>query len=307
MNNLGIPYMGSKRKLATDILLFMIRKNPTATKIYDIFGGGGAISFTALQMPQFEAVTYNELDRRIFSLVEYIKNAQKHKKDHLELYKLGQVYEDKLYEWVSRDRFKKEVAEEGWYAGFLQSVWTFGNRGTSYLFGKEIEEYKRLGHMVAVYRDEESFGKLKVILPSLPKLILSKNTIYQRRLIIFQCATERKYKELQQLQQLEQLQRLEITNLSYADIDPKSFDEKSIVYLDPPYINTASYKEDGISHDDLYKWIAGIEVPVYLSSYESPLKPVKAMNHRTTLSAVPREKEKSERTEWLFWNGKSII
>ena len=42
---LGIPYMGSKRKLASDILQKITQRHNWITDFYDLFGGGcGAIS-----------------------------------------------------------------------------------------------------------------------------------------------------------------------------------------------------------------------------------------------------------------------
>ncbi len=61
---LGIPYMGSKRKLAPDILDFIIRRHPDLTDFYDLFGGGGSISFTAIKTYKFN-VYYNELNKHI--------------------------------------------------------------------------------------------------------------------------------------------------------------------------------------------------------------------------------------------------
>ena len=37
--------MGSKRKLAKDIVDFIMERNPNVKYFYDLFGGGGAISF----------------------------------------------------------------------------------------------------------------------------------------------------------------------------------------------------------------------------------------------------------------------
>lgn len=48
--SLGIPYMGSKRKLAGDILHFITQRNPGMTDFYDLFGGGGAVSFTTAKV-----------------------------------------------------------------------------------------------------------------------------------------------------------------------------------------------------------------------------------------------------------------
>ena len=44
----AIPYMGSKRKIARVILNFLRNIHPEAENLYDLFGGGGAISFNAL-------------------------------------------------------------------------------------------------------------------------------------------------------------------------------------------------------------------------------------------------------------------
>jgi len=70
---LGIPYMGSKRKLASEILSKLTQRHENVTDFYDLFGGGGSISFTAIRDYRFN-VHYNELNKHIFSLVEYLKN-----------------------------------------------------------------------------------------------------------------------------------------------------------------------------------------------------------------------------------------
>jgi len=45
---LGIPYMGSKRKLASEILHKITQRHGNISDFYDLFGGGGSISFTAI-------------------------------------------------------------------------------------------------------------------------------------------------------------------------------------------------------------------------------------------------------------------
>ncbi len=84
---LGIPYMGSKRKLASDILSKLTARHGNITDFYDLFGGGGSISFTAIRDYRFN-VHYNELNKHIYSLVEYLKN--------------NKTLEPKFYEWITR-------------------------------------------------------------------------------------------------------------------------------------------------------------------------------------------------------------
>lgn len=316
LQGLGIPYMGSKRKLAVDIVDFITRKQPKATKLYDIFGGGGAISFTALQFPQFiNGVVWNDIDQRLCALVDYILKAKEHKKNNPELYKLGNVYEDKFYELVSREDFFKNKERPDWYGGYIQSVWSFGNKGTAYMFGKEIEEAKRLGHNLAVYGRQSDLNNIRNFGINIPKEVLDLSRLYDRRMFIsgycrkfgnrYELQRLQQLERLERLQQLQQLQRLERKGASYKDIDPKSFEPYSIVYLDPPYEDTADYL-NSIDHKELYEWIQKIKVPVYLSSYKSPLKPVMALKHRTTLKGG-NCKESGARTEWLFWNEVNIL
>jgi site-specific DNA-adenine methylase len=91
---LGIPYMGSKRKLASDILHKITQRHQCITDFYDLFGGGGYISFTAIRDYRFK-VHYNELNKHIYSLVEYLKN--------------NKELEPKFYEWVTREEFHKQI------------------------------------------------------------------------------------------------------------------------------------------------------------------------------------------------------
>ena len=68
--------MGSKRKLASEILKVITQRHEGISTFYDLFGGGGSVSFTALKNYKFKT-HYNELNKHIFSLVEYLKNNKK--------------------------------------------------------------------------------------------------------------------------------------------------------------------------------------------------------------------------------------
>lgn len=48
----GIPYMGSKQKLAHRIVNTIQQRHTDAEHFYDLFGGGGAISLEALRHRQ---------------------------------------------------------------------------------------------------------------------------------------------------------------------------------------------------------------------------------------------------------------
>lgn len=66
--------MGSKRQLASKIVDKILELQPNTKYVYDLFSGGGAISFEFLQRPQIEKVFYNELNTGV---VELLKDIQK--------------------------------------------------------------------------------------------------------------------------------------------------------------------------------------------------------------------------------------
>jgi len=155
---LGIPYMGSKRKLAGDILNFITNRHENISDLYDLFGGGGSISFTAIRDYKFN-VHYNELNGHIYSLVDYLKN--------------NKVLEPKFYEWVTREEFfnqcNKSNDEADWYSGFVMACWSFGNKQSSYIYGEDIEFQKRLAHEFIVNECVESMKKLGLYIPDVLK------------------------------------------------------------------------------------------------------------------------------------------
>lgn len=71
---IGIPYRGSKRQIAAKIVNKILTDNPDCRHFYDLFGGGGAMSFEALRRAQIERVYYNELNAGVVALLEKIKS-----------------------------------------------------------------------------------------------------------------------------------------------------------------------------------------------------------------------------------------
>ena len=277
-SKLGLPYMGSKRKLAGKIVDKILQDNPNTKYVYDLFGGGGAISFEFLQRPQIEMVHYNELNAGVVALLKDIRD---------------NGVTEKYFKWISRLEFFTHKNDDDWYGGLCKVVWSFGNNQSDYLFGRSIENNKRLAHLMVVNKDDEARKELEKIFEiEIPKEIFNIEELHARRLYF--CGIVRKNKkrfdlqqlqQLEQLEQLQQLQRLEISNLSYEQVPLTTPIDETIVYLDPPYINTGEYQEK-LNHTELYEWIAKCPYKIYLSSYESPLKCIAEFEHRTTLSAT---------------------
>lgn len=57
----GLPYVGSKKKVSKKIAQIIAQNFGTDKPVYDLFGGGGAVSLE-MKLNGFEDVHYNELD-----------------------------------------------------------------------------------------------------------------------------------------------------------------------------------------------------------------------------------------------------
>lgn len=293
--SLGIPYMGSKRKLAKDIVHLIFKRHPEMTDFYDLFGGGGSISFTAVKDSKIN-VHYNELNKHIYSLVKYLKE--------------NKTLEPKFYEWVTRDMFFEQTGKSNddadWYSGFVMSCWSFGSKQDSYIYGSDIEHIKMLSHKFLVFGDKDAMNELNICIPDLLKI----DDIQKRRILFceyikkttsqrFDIQNLERFVQLERIQNLQNLQNLQITNFSYENV--KITGKNPVIYCDIPYKGTGEYKEGGFNHEAFYDWANEIEYPVYISEYNAPFIEIEAFEHRSSLSATNNKKKTIER---IFWNGK---
>ena len=330
IENLGLPYMGSKRKLAPEIIRHILSKNPECKYFYDLFGGGGAISFIALQYPQINQVFYNELNTGVTELLKKIQR---------------EGITPEFYQWIDRETFNNNKNNNDWFGGLCKVIWSFGNNQITYLFGPDIENYKKNYHLVVIENKNkipemiefienyifDKYGIKEKCILEMPK---SKN--YQDRRLEIRTQVvqhEKKCKlnqlsqleQLQRLQQLEQLQRLQqlerlkqlqqlqqlqqleglerlrqlerlnITNLSYEQVEINTPINETIIYLDPPYKNTGQYQHI-IDYDNLLNWINKSPYKIYLSSYEfEGLHECHIISHRSTLSPTNNSKNVKEK------------
>lgn len=298
---LGIPYMGSKRKLAGKILHFINSRHGGITDFYDLFGGGGAVSFTAVRDYRFR-VHYNELNSHIYHLVNYLKE--------------NKTLDPKFFEWVTRDEFFRQIEkpneEADWFSGFVMSCWSFGNSQNSYLYGSDIEELKKMAHQFVVFSDLSAMQKLGIDIPEL----LNVKDIQRRRIVFCDyikkslkdtvslqiLENQARLQQLERIQNLQNLENLQCTNLSYQNVIISG--NNPVIYCDIPYRGTGEYKEGGLNYDSFYGWVEDCPYPVYISEYSAPFEEVHAFKHRSSLSATNNKKKTIEK---IFFNGKGII
>lgn len=237
----GLPYVGSKKKISKKIVEIIKQNFGTDKTVYDVFGGGGAI--TAELMINEIDVVYNDLDKTITDMFCAV------------------LVEDR--EWIktlmiSRDEFMaiknkehKSVDDE-----LKLLVNSFGNNRKDYLYAKDIADakYKLAKEIVAKHDVFSGYKQTETY----------KNNIQNYS----QLEQLTRLQQLERLQQASRLQQLEVNNQDYrAYSDLKD----NILYLDPPYENaTNKYKNQSFNSNEFYDWAFEMSKNniVLLSSYE---------------------------------------
>ena len=271
----GVPYMGSKTKIALDIL----KQLPKGNRFVDLFGGGFAMSHAALLTNRYNYILYNDINPLITDLVKRAINGEFN-------------YNTFKPHWVSREDFFKYKEQDG----YIKYCWSFGSDGKTYIFGKDIEPIKHALHDLIVFGSHSPI--IDKSCPTIYKFITATN-IHQRRIQAQRFFSKKfnefpvlaKFDRLQQLETLkrtqqfenlkryEQLERservsslknipnsskLHFSNFSYLDY---IYQDGDIVYCDPPYENTNDYGSK-FDHKQFYDWCYSRPYQVFFSSYK---------------------------------------
>lgn len=367
----GIPYKGSKNKLAEKILAIL----PKAGTLYDLFSGGMAITHAAMQGNKYKKIVANDINGEMGELFENAMN--------------GKYENDEV--WISREDFR--MFKDG--DPYVKFAWSFGFNGENYLYSKEIEPIKKAMHKVCyakspigrktalrglgdeLIRIEEEklrlrdyifhlckvcevecvrrkdgtpdtvklkkklkqelegeilmymrnalqesgktqadvdrflgnqmaghyFGKSQFLIPTVEHYERMKNIIpglvkdwaelkeslesLENALVHFESfSNTERIKNLQYISGKEKLIRFVG---SYKDVP---IEKDSVVYCDPPYINTTGYGCE-FDHEGFYDWLETLQVPVFISEYWMPedrFVCIKEFDHTQSLSGTGAKK-----------------
>ena len=218
---IGLPYQGSKKKISKKIVEIIKQNFGTDRPIYDIFGGGGAI--TAECILNGLEVHYNDLDKDITNAFERVISQDREWIKTL-IISRTEFFEIKAKENKTTDDFLKLLLN------------SFGNSMKTFMYSKEISDLKYnlakeiIGNhdVFSGYRQTETYKK--VTSGSEWDWFNEKKSRSLEQLGQLQ--------QIERLQQLEQLNEIKVTNKSYRDFSEVS---GAILYLDPPY--------EGTTHD----------------------------------------------------------
>ena len=204
---IGLPYQGSKKKISKKIVEIIKQNFGTTKPIYDIFGGGGAI--TAECILNGLEVYYNDLDKDITSAFERVISQDREWIKTL-IVSCEEFFEIKAKENKTADDFLKLLVN------------SFGNDKKSYLYSKETSDLK-YNLAKEIIENHDVFNGYK------------KTETFKKATYNAKQENDKRVQQLERLGQLEQLQQLnkiKATNKSYHDFSDIS---GAILYLDPPY------------------------------------------------------------------------
>jgi len=282
---IGLPYQGSKKKISKKIIEIIKQNFGTDKPIYDIFGGGGAI--TAECLINGLEVHYNDLDHAITGMFQKVVSEDR---DYL---KTLIVSRDEFFK--IREKENKTIDDE-----LKLLVNSFGNNKITYLYNKDISDFK-YNLVIKIINNHNTFKdykKTKTYLDCISELADEK------RLIQLQCLQQ--LQQLTALQQLERLQNVNIKNLKITNHDYKHFSHltDTIIYLDPPYENThyKGYSIDTFDSKPFYDWAYEMSKKniVLISSYEISDSRFECVYEFKTARSTFAPTSAGDRTEKLF-------
>ena len=254
--NYGIPYKGSKNKIAESILAQL----PPAKHFYDLFGGGGAMTHCALLSGKYKYVHYNELNPLVFKTFKMALNGEFKGENR----------------WISKENFERLKDTDPYVA----CCFSFGNDFKTYAYGKNCELFKKAVHYSIVFDDNSLLNNYI----DLSNFKYNSENIKERRSELHSLLKKSKLnieygKPNQPVSQhqiwLERLQELNIgggvllSNLSYDEVP---IENDSVIYCDPPYKNTNTYIDE-FNHEKFYQWLRECREKnqqVFISEYQMP-------------------------------------
>ena len=264
----GVPYQGNKSRIA-DIIISLL---PEGKRLVDLFGGGGAITHCAMLSGKWDSFLYNDLNKMITDLFMDAIHGKYHEERRV----------------ITREDFN-ELKDSDPYVKY---IWSFGNNGTGYLWGAEIEEIKCQACR-ALMADEVNERRLEYV--KFVKMLKENECATLNRL--------QSVEHLQALTQLEALQRLEASNIDYRNYKHKDGD---VVYCDVPYeqIGKGRCDDYGAVFDsfEFYEWAKAQPYQIFFSSYEISDDSFDKVKVKSVASLIGANTNGQKVNEYLYSN-----
>ena len=236
----GMPYMGSKSKLAERIVSLL----PRAEHLYDVFCGGCAIAHCAALSGKWGHIHINDISDMPQLFVDAV---------------VGKYRDERR--WISREDFFALKDSDP----YVRSCWSFGNNGRNYLYSREIEPYKRaVWMMLTADSVRERRQAYREVVRQLAPLINGKTAKVR--------GENQRLESLQSLESLESLERLQSLTYSVGDYRDVEIPDSSVIYADIPYRTSTQKGDYGVrfDHEAFYDWCEAQTQPLFISEYAMP-------------------------------------
>ena len=251
----GLPYVGSKKKVSKKIVEIIKQNFGTDKTVYDVFGGGGAI--TAELMINGIDVVYNDLDKTVANMFNRVLSKDR------EWIKALIVSRDEFI--AIREKENKTIEDE-----LKLLVNSFGNDRKTYLYSENNSDIKYNLAVEILEKEDVLSGYKKT------KTYLMAVRLYEYELgFVGKGENHRILPQLGRLQSLERLQKIgslkKLRETKNEDYKYFSNVKNNILYLDPPYEQaTNKYKLGKFDSLEFYDWAYEMSQNniVIISSYE---------------------------------------
>lgn len=257
MKALGVPYKGSKARIAEKI----IDSLPPADVFVDLFAGGCAITHAAMLSQKYKRFIVNDIDGR-----------------GADVFYRAAHGEQVPTKWVSRDEFHEKKVSDS----FIAVIWSFNNDMNTYIYGAETEAMK---HAIHIAITEDDYTECKELNIPVKPCNFPLNQLFERRLSITSSIIEmsdtlhnkqlaqalervERIEAIRELCKVNALQQLEMPQcLDYSEVD---IPNNAVIYCDIPYRDTNVGGYDVIDYEKFYKWCERQDSPVFISEYFMP-------------------------------------
>lgn len=269
----GIGYQGSKNKVAE----WVVSNLPPATRLYDLFAGGCAITHCAMMQGKYKEIVCNDVtDSAIFFYDA-----------------LNGKYNDRVNQWVSRADFERLKSIDP----CIRICWSFGHDQKSYLFAKEKEPY-----MKALWDMAHATSPAQIL--SLYMKVLKEKAKVES-LNLFGGVNSYRLECLERLRGLSNLQdknngsstRMYALCGDYKDI---KILPDSIIYCDIPYKGKKKYDRKNFGYEEFYDWCERQTELVIISEYEMPTDRFVCISSKETLTTMCATNNNKKAVEKLF-------
>lgn len=252
MKKYGLPYQGSKSRIAELVLSYM----PRGGVFMDLFAGGCSMSHCAMLSGRYSSVHVNDIDPmmpRAFSMA----------------LQGGFSGEDR---WIGREDFYR-LRDTDPYAAICFS---FGNDRHSYAYSREKEPYKRALHHAIMFGDYTLSDRIIGI--DLRPIGNYDSVGGRCRALrrILRSSSDSRVEHLEKFGRIYELQSVGSTfssasvTYSSCDYSEVTIPSDAVVYCDIPYIGTKRYKGRAFDYPRFYEWCSRQSAPIFISSYTMP-------------------------------------